>query len=157
MSGAYSFDRNPLRLWPATVNVTYAYNQVSDEQLVLALPVRASSTCWDSILTQEEKDKLIFMGKCGQCKAVHECSKCDKCKTTRMQSGKCQSCCYIKPKEDYYSSYCGNCFQLHELPNCVECQHYRLKPGRCTIVEQLAQMTSSGRILVWMKMKTMTD
>ena len=52
--------------------------------------------------------------------------------TTRMQSGKCQSCCYIKPEEEYYSSYCGNCFQRHELPNCVKCQHYRLKTGRCT-------------------------
>ena len=49
-----------------------------------------------------------------------------------MQSGKCQSCCYNKPEEEYYSSYCGNCFQRHELPNYVECQHYRLNPGRCT-------------------------
>ena len=109
----------------------YAYNQVSDEQLVLVLSVRVSSTCWNSILTQEEKDKLVFIGKYGECKAVHEYPKCDKCRTIRMQSGKCQSCCYTKLKENYYSSYCGNCFQVYELPNCVECQHYRLKAGRC--------------------------
>ena len=110
----------------------YAYNQMSDKQLVLALPVRASSTCWNNILTQEEKDKHVFIGKCGECKATHEYPKCDKCKTIRMQSGKCQSCCYTKSTEDCYSAYCGNYFQVHELPNCVECQHYRLKAGRCT-------------------------
>ena len=99
---------------------------------MLSLPVRASSTCWNNILTKEEKNKLIFIGKCGECKAVHEYPKCDKCRTTRMQTGRCQSCEYIKPVEEPYSSYCGNCFQNHELPNCVECQHYRMKPGRCT-------------------------
>ena len=109
----------------------YTHNYISDEPLVFSLPVRASSTCWNNILTQEEKDKLIFTGRCGECKAVHEYPKCDKCRTTRMQSGNYQSCCYIKPEEEYYNSYCGNCFQMHEFPNCVECQHYRLKPGRC--------------------------
>ena len=104
---------------------------VSDEPLVFKLPVRSSSTCWNNHLTQEDKNRLVFTGKCGECEVVHEYPKCDKCKTIRMASGKCQSCGYIKPKEEYYSSYCGNCFQRHEFPNCVECQHYRMKAGRC--------------------------
>ena len=74
----------------------------------------------------------MFTAKCGECKEVHEYPKCNKCKTTRMQSGKCESCCYIKLEEEYYSYYCGNCFKRHALPNCVERQHYRLKPGKCT-------------------------
>ena len=37
------------------------YNTISDEPLVFSLPVRTSSTCWNNILTKEEKDKLIFM------------------------------------------------------------------------------------------------
>ena len=110
----------------------YTYKHLSDDPLEFSLSMRASSTCWNSILTKEDVDKLVFTGKCGECKEIHEYPKCDKCKTTRMQSGKCQSCCYIKPEEEYYSSYCGNSFQRHELPNCVECQQYRLKPGRCT-------------------------
>ena len=107
------------------------YSFVSEEPLVFRLPVRNSSTCWNNNLTQEDKNKLVFTSKCGECEVVHEYPKCDKCKTIRIKSGKCQSCGYIKPEEEYYSSYCGNCFQRHEFPNCVECQHYRLKAGRC--------------------------
>ena len=110
----------------------YTYNTISDEPLILSLPVRATSTCWNNILTKEEKKKLIFIGKCGECKVVHEYPKCNRCRATRKKPGRCQSCAYIKPVEEPYSSYCGNCFQNHELPNCVECQHYRLKSGRCT-------------------------
>ena len=105
---------------------------LTEEPLVFSLPVKSNSTCWNIILTKQQKDNLIFIAKCGDCSCYHEFPKCDKCKSIRMQSGMCQSCTYIKKEEDYYSSYCGNCFQEHKLPNCVECQHFRLKAGRCT-------------------------
>ena len=105
---------------------------LTDEPLVFSLPVKSTSTCWNSILTKQQKDNLILMAKCGDCSCYHEFPKCDKCKSIRMQSEICQSCRYIKKEEGCYSSYYGNCFQEHELPNCVKCQHFRLKAGRHT-------------------------
>ena len=105
---------------------------ISDEPIVFSLPVKPESTCWNSVLSQQEKEQLLFMAKCGRCDCHHEYPRCEGCDTIRMKAGRCQSCNYNKEEEDFYSSTCGNCFQIHELPNCVECQHYRLKPGRCT-------------------------
>ena len=105
---------------------------LSDEPIVFSLPVKPESTCWNSVLSQQEKEQLLFIAKCGRCDCHHEYPRCEECDTIRMRAGRCQSCNYNKEEEDLYSSTCGNCFQIHELPNCVECQHYRLKPGRCT-------------------------
>ena len=120
---------------------------ISEEPIVFSLPVKPESTCWKSVLSQQEKEQLLFIAKCGRCDCHHEYPRCEECDTIRMKAGRCQSCNYNKEEEDFYSSTCGNCFQIHELPNCVECQHYRLKPGRC-IVEQLDQKISTRRILV---------
>ena len=105
---------------------------ISDEPIVFSLPVKPKSTCWSSVLSQQEKEQLLFIAKCGRCDCHHEYPRCEECDTIRMRAGRCQSCNYNKKEENLYSSTCGNCFQIHELPNCVECQHYRLKPGRCT-------------------------
>ena len=105
---------------------------ISEEPIVFSLPVKPKSTCWNSVVSQQEKEQLLFIAKCGRCDNHHEYPRCEECDTIRMEAGRCQSCNYNKKEEDFYSSTCGNCFQIHELPNCVECQHYRLKPGRCT-------------------------
>ena len=105
---------------------------ISEEPIVFSLPVKPESTCWNSVLSQQEKEQLLFIAKCGRCDNHHEYPRCEECDTIRKKAGRYQSCNYNKEKEDFYSSTCGNCFQIHELPNCVECQHYRLKPGRCT-------------------------
>ena len=105
---------------------------ISEEPIVFSLPVKSESTCWNSVLSQEEKEQLLFIAKCGRCDNHHEYPRCEECDAIRMKAGRCQSCNYNKEEEDFYSSICGNCFQIHELPDCVECQHYRLKPGRCT-------------------------
>ena len=102
------------------------------QAVTLTLPIKPKETCWNSNLTQEEREKEVFVGKCGECHVQHEHPRCDQCKKPRQKSGPCSECNYIKKKEDPYQGYCGNCFQIHELPNCVQCQHYRIKPGRCT-------------------------
>ena len=108
------------------------YADVTRQAVTLTLPIKPKETCWISSLTQEEREKEVFVGKCGECQVQHEHPRCDQCKKPRQKSGPCSECNYIKKKEDPYQGYCGNCFQIHELPNCVQCQHYRIKPGRCT-------------------------
>ena len=108
------------------------YADDTRQAVTLTLPIRPKETCWISNLTQEEREKEVFVGKCGGCQVQHEHPRCDQCKKPRQKSGPCSECNYIKKKEDPYQGYCGNCFQIHELPNCVQCQHYRIKPGRCT-------------------------
>ena len=102
---------------PVTKEETYKpqedllqHTSFTEEPLVLSLPVKSTSTCWNSILTKQQKDNLIFIAKCGDCSCYHKFPKCDKHKSIRMQSGMCQSCRYIKKEEDYYISNCGNCF-----------------------------------------------
>ena len=102
------------------------------QTVTLNLPIRLNETCWNSLLTQEQKDKEVFIGKCGECQVTHEYPRCQECRKPRQKSGPCSGCNYTKQKEDPYKGYCGNCFQIHEFPNCVQCQHYRIKPGRCT-------------------------
>ena len=106
--------------------------QDNKHYVTLNLPIRSKDTCWNSTLTQEEKDAEVFISKCGECHVLHEFPRCEQCKKPRHKSGPCSECNYAKEKEDYYEGYCGNCFQKHEFPNCIQCQHYRLKPGRCT-------------------------
>ena len=107
--------------------------ELTKQPLTLTLPVHSEDTCWNKLLTQEQKDNnVIFIRKCGECNLQHEYPKCDKCKTSRKQKGPCITCNYTKPEEEPYKGYCGNCFKIHDLPNCVQCQHYRIKPGRCT-------------------------
>ena len=108
------------------------YADDTRQAVTLTLPIRPKETCWISNLTQEEREKEVFVGKCGECQVQHEHPRCDQCKKPRQKSGPCSECNHIKKKEDPYQGYCGNCFQIHELPNCVQCQHYRIKPGRCT-------------------------
>ena len=108
------------------------YAEDTRQAVTLTLPIRPKETCWISNLTQEEREKEVFVGKCGECQVQHEHPRCDQCKKPRQKSGPCSECNYIKKKEDTYQGYCGNCFQIHEFPNCVQCQHYRIKPGRCT-------------------------
>ena len=52
---------------------------LTKEPLVFSLPVRSTSTCWNSILTKQQKDNLIPIAKCGDCSCYHEFPKCDKC------------------------------------------------------------------------------
>ena len=108
------------------------YAELTKQPVTLTLPVRSEETCWNSLLTTDQKEQEIFIGKCGECKTQHEYPKCDKCRTPRRHSGQCKSCHYTKPEEEPYQGYCGNCFKIHEFPNCVQCQQYRIKPGRCT-------------------------
>ena len=111
------------------------YAERTKKPMTLSLEVNDESTCWNNLLTQEQKDNNVtFIRKCGECSFYHEFPKCDRCKTPRRQIGPCLSCKFDNPKEgEPYKGYCGNCFKIHELTNCVECQHYRIKPGRCTI------------------------
>ena len=107
--------------------------ELTKQPLTLTLPVNSEDTCWNKLLTQEQKDNnVIFIGKCGECNLQHEYPKCDKCKTPKKPKGPYNTCTYTKPEEEPYKGYCGNCFKIHQLPNCVQCQHYRIKPGRCT-------------------------
>ena len=108
------------------------YAEDTRQAVTLTLPIKPKETCWISTLTQEEREKEVFVGRCGECQVQHEHPRCDQCKKPRQKSRPCSECNYIKKKEDPYQGYCGNCFQIHELPNCVQCQHYRIKPGRCT-------------------------
>ena len=108
------------------------YAETTKQPVTLTLPVNSKETCWNSLLTPDQKKKEVFIGQCGECQALHEHPKCEKCKEPRRQSGQCSSCSYITPEEKLYKGYCGNCFQIHEFPNCIQCQHYRIKPGRCT-------------------------
>ena len=96
------------------------------------LSVKSKNICWNDILTQEEKAKLVFMGQCGKCECYHEFPKCRNCYSIRRRKGQCEVCMGINLEEDVYISACGNCYKWHELPNCVECQYYRVKPGNCT-------------------------
>ena len=102
------------------------------QSVTLNLPIRSKETCWYSLLTQDQKEEEVFVGKCGECQVVHEYPRCQQCRKPRQKSGPCSGCNYTKQQEDPYKGYCGNCFQMHEFPNCVQCQHYRIKPGRCT-------------------------
>ena len=108
------------------------YAELTKQPVTLTLPVKSKDTCWNSLLTPDQKKQEIFIGKCGGCEALHEHPKCEKCKNPRTQPGQCSGCQYTTPKEEVYQGYCGNCFQIHEFPNCVQCLHYRMKPGRCT-------------------------
>ena len=108
------------------------YAELTKQPVILTLPVRSKGTCWNSILTQDQKNQQIFIRKCGECQAQHEHPKCEKCKNPRRKPGQCSSCHFTTPKEESYQGYCGNCFQIHEFPNCVQCHHFRMKPGRCT-------------------------
>ena len=42
------------------------------QSVTLRLPIKATETCWNSLLTQEQKDKEVFIGKCGECQVTHE-------------------------------------------------------------------------------------
>ena len=108
--------------------------QVNDniQSVTLNLPIRPKETCWNSLLTQDQKEEEIFVGKCGECQVTHEYPRCQQCRKPRQKSGPCSGCNFTKQQENPYKGYCGNCFQMHEFPNCVQCQHYRIKPGRCT-------------------------
>ena len=108
------------------------YADDTRQSVTLTLPIKSKETCWNSLLTQEQKEKEIFVGKCGECQVQHEHPRCDQCRKPRQKLGPCSDCNYTKKKEDPYQGYCGNCFQIHEFPNCVQCQQYRIKPGRCT-------------------------
>ena len=108
------------------------YADDTRQSITLTLPMRSKETCWNSLLTQEQKDKEVYIGKCGECQVIHEYPRCHQCRQPRQKSGPCQNCNYTKNKEVPYQGYCGNCFQIHEFPNCIQCQHYRIKPGRCT-------------------------
>ena len=102
------------------------------QSVTLNLPMKSKETCWNSLLTQDQKEEEIFVGKCGECQATHEYPRCQQCRKPRQKSGPCSGCSFTKQQENPYKGYCGNCFQMHEFPNCVQCQHYRIKPGRCS-------------------------
>ena len=62
---------------------------ISDEPRVFSLPVKPKSTCWNSVLSQQEKKQLLFIAKCGRCDCHHEYPRCEECDTIRMRAGRC--------------------------------------------------------------------
>ena len=51
--------------------------EITKQAMTLKLPVHDESTCWNSILNQEQKDNnVIFIRKCGECNYQHEYPKC---------------------------------------------------------------------------------
>ena len=84
------------------------YADDTRQAVTLTLPIKPRETCWISNLTQEEREKEVFVGKCGECQVQHEHPRCDQCKKPRQKSRPCSECNYIKKKEDPYQGYCGN-------------------------------------------------
>ena len=62
------------------------YAECTKQPMTLSLAVHDESTCWNNLLTQEQKNKNItFIRKCGECNFQHEFPKCGRCKTPRRQ------------------------------------------------------------------------
>ena len=68
------------------------YAEHTKQPVTLTLPVRSKETCWNSILTPDQKKQEIFTGKCGECQVLHEHPKCEKCKSPREQHGQYSNC-----------------------------------------------------------------
>ena len=43
------------------------YADETSQPVTLTLPMRLKETCWNSLLTQEQKDKEVYIEKCGEC------------------------------------------------------------------------------------------
>ena len=61
--------------------------QSPHELIILEIPIKSQDTCWHKCLTKQEKDDLLFVGKCGECSCYHEFPKCDRCNTIRLTKG----------------------------------------------------------------------
>ena len=68
------------------------YIEETKQPVTLKLPMHTQETCWNNVLTQDQKNEEVFIGKCGECQAQHEYPKCDQCKQPRKKSGPCSEC-----------------------------------------------------------------
>ena len=76
------------------------YAETTKQPVILTLPVGTQATCWNSLWTPDQKKQEIFIGKCGECQALHEHPKCKKCMTPRRNPGQCDNCLYTTTEEE---------------------------------------------------------